>query len=67
MVSSKGPKAASAERRLAELGIQLTPAPRPFGAYVESVQTGNLLYLSGVLPAIGHEPKFVGRDRKSVV
>jgi enamine deaminase RidA (YjgF/YER057c/UK114 family) len=28
---------------------------------VESVQTGNLLYLSGVLPVVGHEPKFVGR------
>jgi hypothetical protein len=25
---------ASAERRLAELGIELTPAPTPFGAYV---------------------------------
>jgi enamine deaminase RidA (YjgF/YER057c/UK114 family) len=60
MVSSKGPKP-RAERRLAELGIELPPAPVPFGAYVESVQTGNLLYLSGVLPAIGHEPKFVGR------
>ena len=60
-MNSKGPKPASAERRLSELGIELTPAPIPFGAYVESVQTGNLLYLSGVLPAIGHEPKFVGR------
>jgi enamine deaminase RidA (YjgF/YER057c/UK114 family) len=44
MVSSKGPKPANAERRLAE-----------------SLQTGNLLYLSGILPVIGHEPKFVGR------
>ena len=61
MVSPKNPEPANAERRLTELGIELTPAPRPFGAYVESVQTGNLLYLSGVLPAIGHEPKFVGR------
>jgi len=61
MVSSKSPNPASAERRLTELGIELTPAPIPFGAYVESVQTGNLLYLSGVLPAIGHELKFVGR------
>ena len=60
-MSSKSPKPASAERRLAELGIELTPAPTPLGAYVESLQTGNLLYLSGVLPAIGHEPKFVGR------
>jgi enamine deaminase RidA (YjgF/YER057c/UK114 family) len=60
-VSTKGPKPASAEHRFAELGIELTPAPIPFGAYVESVQTGSLLYLSGVLPVIGHEPKFVGR------
>jgi enamine deaminase RidA (YjgF/YER057c/UK114 family) len=61
MVSPKGPKRVSAERRLAELGIALTPAPTPLGPYAESVQTGNLLYLSGVLPVIGHEPRFVGR------
>ena len=60
-MTPKGPQPASAERRLAELGIELTPAPTPLGAYAESVQTGNLLYLSGVLPVIGHEPKFVGR------
>ena len=51
-MTPSSPQPASAERRLAELGIELTPAPIPFGAYVESVQTGNLLYLSGVLPAI---------------
>ena len=61
MVSPKVAKPASAERRLAELGIKLTPAPAPIGPYAESVQTGNLLYLSGILPVIGHEPKFVGR------
>ncbi len=61
MVSPKGPQPASAEHRLAELGIELPPAPTPLGAYVESVQTGSLLYLSGVLPVIGHEPKFIGR------
>ena len=61
MVSSKGSKRGSAERRLAELGIELTPAPTPLGAYVESLQTGNILHLSGILPVIGHEPKFVGR------
>lgn len=61
MVSPRNTQPASAERRLAELGIELPPAPSPFGAYVESVQTGNLLYLSGMLPAVGHEPKFVGR------
>ncbi len=61
MVSPQGVQPESAERRLQELGIELTPAPTPFGAYVESVQTGNILYLSGMLPVVGHEPKFVGR------
>jgi enamine deaminase RidA (YjgF/YER057c/UK114 family) len=61
MVSAQGSQPGGAERRLHELGIELTPAPTPFGAYVESVQTGNLLYLSGMLPAVGHEPRFVGR------
>ncbi|WP_263352464.1 RidA family protein [Acidicapsa acidisoli] len=61
MVNSKGKQTAKAERRLVELGIELPPAPTPFGAYAESVQTGNLLYLSGMLPAVGHEPRFVGR------
>jgi enamine deaminase RidA (YjgF/YER057c/UK114 family) len=61
MVSQQGSQPASAEHRLQELGIELTPAPTPFGAYLESVQTGNLLYLSGMLPVVGQEPKFVGR------
>ena len=53
MVSPKGPQPASAEGRLAELGIELPPAPTPLGAYVEGVRTGSLLYLSGVLPVAG--------------
>ena len=51
----------SAERRLKELGIELPAPPQPFGAYVEAVQTGNLLFLSGMLPTEGHAAKFVGR------
>jgi enamine deaminase RidA (YjgF/YER057c/UK114 family) len=66
MVSPKGSQPVSAESRLQELGIELTPAPTPFGAYVETVQTGNLLFLSGMLPAVGHEPKFVGRLGKEL-
>jgi len=38
------------ERRLAELGIELTPASKPMGTYVPWVQTGNLLFLSGLGP-----------------
>jgi enamine deaminase RidA (YjgF/YER057c/UK114 family) len=66
MVSDKGLQPANAERRLKELGIELPPPPTPFGAYVEAVQTGNQLFLSGMLPAIGHEPKFVGRLGKEL-
>jgi enamine deaminase RidA (YjgF/YER057c/UK114 family) len=61
MVRPQSTQPVSAEHRLAQLGIKLPPAPTPLGAYVESVQTGNLLYLSGALPVVGHEPKFVGR------
>lgn len=51
----------SAEQRLAELGIALPPPPTPFGAYVETVQIGSLLFLSGMLPVRGREPQYVGR------
>jgi enamine deaminase RidA (YjgF/YER057c/UK114 family) len=43
----------SPEHRLKELDITLPPAPKPFGAYAEAVQTGNLLFLSGMLPVVG--------------
>jgi enamine deaminase RidA (YjgF/YER057c/UK114 family) len=51
----------SPEGRLAAAGIELPPTPTPFGPYVPAVRTGNLLFLSGMLPTVGHEPKFVGR------
>ena len=60
------PQPTTAESRLVALEIHLPPAPTPLGAYVESVQTGNLLYLSGVLPVFGHEPKFIGRLGKEL-
>ena len=50
-----------AERRLQELGIELPAPPDPFGTYVEAVQTGNLLFLSGMLPTEGRGAKFIGR------
>lgn len=52
---------ANAEWRLKELGIMLPPPPEPFGTYAEAVQTGNLLFLSGMLPTEGRSAKFVGR------
>jgi enamine deaminase RidA (YjgF/YER057c/UK114 family) len=52
---------ASAEGRLKDLGINLPRPPTPLGAYVEAVQAGNLLFLSGTLPVEGGVPKFLGR------
>jgi enamine deaminase RidA (YjgF/YER057c/UK114 family) len=50
-----------AEERLKKLGITLPAPPEPFGTYVEAVQTGNLLFLTGMLPTEGRVAKFVGR------
>jgi enamine deaminase RidA (YjgF/YER057c/UK114 family) len=52
--------APTAEERLAALGIRLPDAPAPFGAYVPAVQTGNLLFLSGMLATSGHAATVVG-------
>ncbi len=61
MVIREGSRLASAEQRLKELGIKLPAPPEPFGVYVIAVRTGNLLFLSGMLPAEGHGAKFIGR------
>jgi len=61
MVIEKKSQSTSAEQRLKDLGIELPAPPEPFGTYVESVQTGNLLFLTGMLPTEGRAAKFVGR------
>jgi enamine deaminase RidA (YjgF/YER057c/UK114 family) len=61
MVTREGSRPASAEQRLKELGIQLPAPPEPFGIYAEAVQTGNLLFLTGMFPTEGRSAKFVGR------
>ena len=66
MVSARASQSAGAERRLQDLGIQLPPAPTPFGSYVEALQTGNLLFLSGMLPVVDHKPKYLGRLGKEL-
>jgi enamine deaminase RidA (YjgF/YER057c/UK114 family) len=51
----------SADQRLKELGINLPRSPTPLGAYVEAVQAGSLLVLSGTLSIEEGVPKFQGR------
>jgi enamine deaminase RidA (YjgF/YER057c/UK114 family) len=66
MVSAKGSQLGGAERRLQDLGIQLPAPPTPLGSYVETVQTGNLLFFSGMLPIVDRKPKYIGRLGKEL-
>jgi enamine deaminase RidA (YjgF/YER057c/UK114 family) len=40
----------SPEDKLKQSGVQLPEVPTPLGSYVPCVQTGNLVFLSGILP-----------------
>ena len=53
--------AASPSFRLSQLGIVLPAPPTPLGAYVESSDTGNLLFLSGTLPVVNGKLAIAGR------
>jgi enamine deaminase RidA (YjgF/YER057c/UK114 family) len=61
ILSGDGSCVATAEQRLRQLGIKLPVPPEPFGIYAEAVRTGNLLFLTGMLPTVGREAKFIGR------
>src|SRR5437870_8349483 len=61
MVTGENSRPVGAEQRLKELGIQLPAPPEPFGTYVEAVRTGNLLFLTGMLPTEGRAARFTGR------
>ncbi len=65
-MNAKGSQPNGAERRLQDLGIRLPSAPTPFGTYVETLQTGNLLFLTGMLPVVDHKPKYLGRLGKEL-
>lgn len=49
-----------AQQRLEQLGIVLPSPPTPLGAYVEAVQSGNLVFLSGMLPVVAGVPQVLG-------
>jgi enamine deaminase RidA (YjgF/YER057c/UK114 family) len=66
MIVQQQPKSAGAEQRVQEMGLRLPHGPTPFGAYVPAVQSGNLLFLSGMLPTVGHKAQIVGRLGKEL-
>lgn len=51
----------SYERKLQELGLTLPAPPKPVANYVPVVQTGDLLFLSGVLPSRDGQLVFTGK------
>ena len=51
---------------MSSLGIVLPEAPKPLGSYVACVRTGNLLFLSGILPLINGKLRRQGRVGESV-
>jgi enamine deaminase RidA (YjgF/YER057c/UK114 family) len=61
MVTHETNSSVNPEQRLKELGIELPKPSEPFGTYAEAVQTGNLLFLTGMLPTEGRAAKFIGR------
>jgi enamine deaminase RidA (YjgF/YER057c/UK114 family) len=61
LLNRAGSRVATAEQRLTQLGIKLPAPTEPFGIYVEAVQMGKLLFLTGMLPTVGREAKFIGR------
>ncbi len=59
--SGNKPVTGGVTSRLVELGIALPAPPTPLGAYVESSDTGNLLFLSGMLPVVNRKLAISGR------
>jgi enamine deaminase RidA (YjgF/YER057c/UK114 family) len=59
--SGNKPVAGGPGARISALGLTLPVPPTPLGAYVESSETGNLLFLSGTLPVVSGKLAIAGR------
>jgi len=56
----------SPEDKLRELGIELLETPSPLGSYIPVLRTGNLVFLSGILPLVKGKLLRQGRVGESV-
>jgi enamine deaminase RidA (YjgF/YER057c/UK114 family) len=59
--SGNKPVVRSPTARVSELGLVLPAPPTPLGAYIESSDVGNLLFLSGTLPVVNRKLAITGR------
>jgi enamine deaminase RidA (YjgF/YER057c/UK114 family) len=66
MVSTGNSQPGRVEQQLRALGVVLPDAPHPLGAYVEAVQSGSLLFLSGMLPVKNGKLQSIGRLGKEL-
>ena len=48
------------EERLQQLGVDLPAPAAPVAAYVPTVRTGNLVYVSGQVPTVAGKPTHLG-------
>ncbi|HIE65843.1 MAG: RidA family protein [Nitrospira sp.] len=53
-----------AEEKLNSLGLILPPAPHPVATYVPAIRSGNLLFLSGMIPLVEGKLPFTGKIGK---
>ncbi|MFZ5861635.1 MAG: RidA family protein [Nitrospirota bacterium] len=51
----------SPEQRLTALGLALPPPPKPVASYVPAVRSGDVLFLSGILPMKDGKPAWTGK------
>jgi len=58
--------AGEAEKVLDSLGLKLPEVGKPLGSYVNSVRTGNLLFISGKFPKENGKLKHVGKVGREV-
>jgi enamine deaminase RidA (YjgF/YER057c/UK114 family) len=66
MPAPNGNNSATPSSRLKDLGIVVPAPPKPLGAYVESSDSGKLLFLSGTLPVVDGRLAVSGRLGESL-
>jgi len=54
------------EARLKELGLTLPPPPKPVASYIPLVHSGNLVFVSGLVPHVDGKPLATGLAGKDV-